>query len=68
MHSSNPSDDLHQPIAVRASRAAELLGVSADTFRRHIRPTLSVVRVSSIRLYLVDELRQWIEDTAEPPF
>jgi len=54
-------------LALRREDAAKALSVSDETFDRHIRPSLPVVRVGSVRLYPVSALEQWLLDNAESP-
>ena len=41
-----------------------MLGMSVDSFRRHVEPDCRIVRVGSMRLIPVRELESWIEDHA----
>lgn len=43
-------------LAVRKSEAAELLGLSDESFDRYVRPHLPVVRLGTVRLYRVSDL------------
>jgi hypothetical protein len=54
-------------LALRRQEAAEALGVSDETFDRHIRPYLPVVRIGSVRIYPVRELRDYLSDNASAP-
>jgi excisionase family DNA binding protein len=51
-------------MAVSIAEAAELLGVSADHFRRHVLPDLRVVRSGRLRLVSIAELRDWLDRSA----
>ena len=48
-----------QPIALTKPQAAAALGVSVDSFERHIAPDLKVIRRGRLRLYAVAELERW---------
>jgi hypothetical protein len=41
--------------------AAEVLGISVDSFDRYVRPQLRVIYVGSLRLVAVAELERWAE-------
>lgn len=49
------------PIAVGADRAASMIGVSRSTLYRLARAGLPYRQVGGRRLYLVDELRSWLD-------
>ena len=54
------------PKLIQQSRAPEYLGVSRQTFMRHIRPHLSKVRgTGRVVLYRRVDLDQWIEDSVD---
>jgi excisionase family DNA binding protein len=48
-------------LSLRIEEAADALGVSVDTFERHISPELRVVYVGRVRLYSVPELERWLD-------
>ncbi|HVC07153.1 MAG TPA: helix-turn-helix domain-containing protein [Solirubrobacterales bacterium] len=52
------------PLAVGITDAAELLGVSADHFRRHVLGELRIVRSGRLRLVPVSELEAWLDRSA----
>lgn len=52
-------------LAVQRKEAAELLDVGVDTFDRHIRPHVPVVRVGGVRLYTVAGLEAWLQREAD---
>jgi hypothetical protein len=54
-------------LALRRSEAAKALGVSDEVFDRHVRPSLPVVRLGSVRVYPVEHLRLWLSERAEAP-
>jgi hypothetical protein len=54
-------------LALRKDAAAAALGVSDETFDKHIRPSLPVVRVGSTRIYPVALLERWLIEQAVTP-
>lgn len=54
-------------LALRVEEAADALGVSVDTFERHVAPGLRVVYAGRLRLYPVPELARWLERQAVAP-
>ena len=48
-------------VAVGIDEAAAALGLSSDSFRRHVLPDLRVVRVGARRLVRVAELERWAQ-------
>ena len=52
-------------VALTRAEAAAALGMSLDTFERHVQPTLRLVRIGRKRLVPLDELRRWVSDNAE---
>jgi hypothetical protein len=56
-----------EPLALRREDAAAAIGVSDETFDKHVRPTLPVVRLGSVRVYPVDALRDWLCEHADSP-
>lgn len=53
-------------IALTRAEAAAALGMSLDSFERHVQPELRLVRRGSMRLVPVAELGRWVADVAEP--
>jgi len=49
---------------VTKAEAARALGISIDSFERHIQPDLRVVRRGKLRLFDVRELQGWLEANA----
>jgi hypothetical protein len=45
--------------------AADSLGMSVDSFDRHVAPDLRVVRIGKLRIYPVPELEKWLDERAE---
>jgi hypothetical protein len=54
------------PLAVQQPEAARMLGMSVDSFQRHVAPEIRAVRLSGkLKLYPVAELQRWLDDHAE---
>lgn len=53
------------PIAVTRETAAQMLGMSIDSFERHVQPDVRLIRRGKLRLVPVEELRKWAEANAE---
>jgi hypothetical protein len=53
-----------EQLAVRSERAAELLSMSDDFFRKHVLPHIAVVYVGRLRLVPIKALAAWLEDNA----
>jgi hypothetical protein len=53
------------PIAVTREKAAEMVGMSVDSFERYVQPEIRLIRKGKLRLVPVDELRRWCEANAE---
>jgi excisionase family DNA binding protein len=51
-------------LALTRREAAEAIGVSVDSFERHVQPELRLVRRGSLRLVPIAELERWIEHNA----
>jgi excisionase family DNA binding protein len=47
------------------TEAARALGVSINSFERHVQPELRIVRRGKLRLIPVRELERWLEENAE---
>jgi hypothetical protein len=52
-------------IALTRDEAATSLGMSLDSFERHVQPTIRLVRLGRMRLVPVAELSRWIDENAE---
>ena len=52
-------------IALTRAEAAASLGLSLNSFERHVQPDLRLVRRGSIRLVPVGELERWLAANAE---
>jgi len=51
-------------LALTREEAAAALGMSLDSFERHVQPALRIVRLGRMRLVPVDELRRWVDENA----
>jgi len=54
-------------LALRREDAAKAIGVSDETFDKHVRPSLPVVRLGTVRVYPVAALEAWLADHADVP-
>jgi hypothetical protein len=52
-------------IALTREEAAAALGMSLDSFERHVQPELRLIRRGRLRLVPVTELQRWADDAAE---
>lgn len=52
-------------VVLTRQEAAAALGISLDSFERHVQPDLKVIRRGSLRLIAVQELEQWAQDAGE---
>ncbi|MGH2928686.1 MAG: hypothetical protein ACRDL8_10840 [Solirubrobacteraceae bacterium] len=52
-------------LALSREDAAAALGMSLDSFERHVQPTLRLVRRGRMRLVPVRELERWLDQEAE---
>jgi hypothetical protein len=51
-------------IALTREQAAAALGMSLDSFERHVQPHLRMLRLGRMRLVPVRELERWAEEHA----
>lgn len=51
-------------LALDREEAAASLGMSLDSFERHVQPTLRLVRLGRMRLVPVRELERWLAEHA----
>ena len=51
--------------ALTRAEAAGSLGMSLNSFERHVQPELKLVRRGKLRLVPVRELERWVERNAE---
>jgi hypothetical protein len=52
-------------VALSRQEAAVALGMSLDSFERHVQPELRLIRRGKLRLIPVAELERWATDNAE---
>lgn len=52
-------------IALTRDEAAAALGMSLDSFERHVQPELRLIRRGKLRLVPVRELERWADGAAE---
>jgi hypothetical protein len=64
---SPPIGGKRSPLALRREAAAAALEVSDETFDKHVRPSLPVVRLGSVRVYPVAALERWLLENATAP-
>ena len=59
-----------QPVSLALSKpdAAAALGISINSFERHVQPHLPVVRLGKLRLFPVEELERWLRENSERLF
>lgn len=55
-------------LAMTRAEAARALGVSINSFERHVQPELRIVRRGKLRLIPVREIERWLEENAESTF
>jgi hypothetical protein len=53
------------PVALTREDAARALGMSLDSFERHVQPEIKLIRRGKLRLVPVPELQRWAERNAE---
>ncbi len=52
-------------LALTREEAAAAIGMSLDSFERHVQPTLKIVRLGKMRLVSIGELQAWLERNAQ---
>jgi hypothetical protein len=52
-------------LALSREEAAQALGMSLNSFERHVQPTIRLVRLGRMRLVPVSELERWLSENAE---
>jgi hypothetical protein len=55
-------------VALSRQEAANSLGMSLDSFERHVQPELRLIRRGKLRLVPVAELERWANENAESVF
>jgi hypothetical protein len=51
-------------LSLTAREAAEAVGMSESSFKRHVQPELRIVRRGGLRIIPVPELERWLEGNA----
>jgi hypothetical protein len=52
-------------VALTREEVAAAIGISVDSFARHLQPDVRMVRLGKLRLVPVIELERWAEEQAE---
>ncbi len=52
-------------LALSKPEAAAALGMSLNSFERHVQPELRVIRRGKLRLFPMRELERWLEENAD---
>jgi len=52
-------------LALSREEAAASVGMSLDSFERHVQPTLRLVRLGRMRLVPIRELERWLDEHAQ---
>ena len=52
-------------LALTRQEAAAALGMSLDSWERHVQPSIRLVRLGRMRLIPITELERWLEENAE---
>jgi hypothetical protein len=55
-------------VALSRQEAAMSLGMSLDSFERHVQPELRLIRRGKLRLVPLAELERWANENAESVF
>jgi hypothetical protein len=53
-------------VALTREQAAAALGMSVDSFERHVQPSIRMLRLGRLRLVPVAELQRWAVEQARP--
>jgi hypothetical protein len=51
-------------LALTVAEAAEVIGMSESSFKRHVQPELRIVRRGSLRIIPLFEVERWLEKNA----
>jgi hypothetical protein len=51
-------------LALTREEAADAIGMSLNSFERHVQPTIRLVRLGRMRLVPVSELERWLGENA----
>ncbi|MGI8726751.1 MAG: hypothetical protein ACR2K6_03630 [Solirubrobacterales bacterium] len=56
-----------ESLALNRKQAAMALGISVDSFERHVQPHVPVVCVGRLRLFPIGGLRSWLDQQTIDP-
>jgi hypothetical protein len=51
-------------LSLTVEEAAEAVGMSESSFKRHVQPELRIVRRGSLRIIPIPEIEKWLESNA----
>lgn len=51
-------------LGLTVSEAAQAVGMSESSFKRHVQPELRIVRRGSLRIIPLSEIERWLEQNA----
>jgi excisionase family DNA binding protein len=51
-------------LGLTVAEAAQVVGMSESSFKRHVQPELRIVRRGSLRIIPLSEIEQWLERNA----
>ncbi len=52
-------------LALTREEAAASIGMSLDSFERHVQPSLRLIRLGRMRLVPIRELERWLDEHAQ---
>jgi hypothetical protein len=52
-------------LALTRAEAAAALGMSINSFERHVQPELRLIRRGKLRLFPIRELERWLDENAD---
>ena len=52
-------------LALTREEAAASIGMSVDSWERHVQPSIRLIRLGRMRLVPIRELERWLEQNAE---
>lgn len=59
-----PTRPISPRLGLTVDEAAEAVGMSPSSFKRHVQPELRVVRRGRLRIIPVPEIERWLENNA----
>jgi hypothetical protein len=54
-------------LALSRKEAAKAMGISVDSFERHVQPHLRCTYLGAKRIYSIDDIRAWLDRNAVSP-